>query len=81
MGVPVITGDSPAIRELLTDGVDVVLVERGNPAALAGAILQARADYPRMAQIGLRGRETFLTQAAPACVSRVLGDSVATLLH
>lgn len=37
-GKPLITGNSPAIRELLVDGPTVRLVEPGNPEALASAV-------------------------------------------
>jgi glycosyltransferase involved in cell wall biosynthesis len=43
-GLPVVTGDSPAARELLTDGVDALLVDRGDPRALAAALRRLRAD-------------------------------------
>lgn len=39
MGKPVITGDSPAVRKVLTEGVHVILCQRQNPSALAEAIL------------------------------------------
>jgi glycosyltransferase involved in cell wall biosynthesis len=38
-GAPLITADTPAIRELLTEGAAVRLVEPGNPAALAAAVI------------------------------------------
>lgn len=43
-GLPIVTGDSPAARELLTDGVDALLVDRGDPRALAAALRRLRED-------------------------------------
>ncbi len=37
-GRPVVTGDSPAARELLTDGLDALLVDRGDPRSLVRAL-------------------------------------------
>lgn len=41
-GKPLITGDTPAIRELLDEGPIVRLVTPGNPEALASAVLDLR---------------------------------------
>src|SRR5262249_52438549 len=37
-GTPLVTGDTPAARELLTDGKDALLVPPGDPEALAAAL-------------------------------------------
>lgn len=37
-GVPIVASDLPSLREVLCDGRDAVLVEAGNPAALAGGL-------------------------------------------
>ena len=42
VGKPLITGDTPAIRELLKENPNIRLVEPGNPEALATAILDLR---------------------------------------
>jgi glycosyltransferase involved in cell wall biosynthesis len=63
MGVPVITRDSPAIRELLDDGTSAVLCETDG-AALASAILASRDDFGRLQAIGQRGREVFVEHAS-----------------
>jgi glycosyltransferase involved in cell wall biosynthesis len=55
-GVPLVTGDTPAARELLTDGESALLVPPGDPAALSEA-LRRLADDPalgrRLAEGGL----------------------------
>jgi glycosyltransferase involved in cell wall biosynthesis len=69
---PVVTGDSPAVREFLTDGVDCLLCERGNPEALAAAIrrLQGNPDLAR--RLANNGRRSFETKASPAVIGRIL---------
>jgi glycosyltransferase involved in cell wall biosynthesis len=58
-GRPVVTGDTPAVREMLVPGRDVVTVPLGDPAALASALVQL-ADRPRLrAAIGARAADTF----------------------
>ncbi len=44
MKKPVITGDSPAAREVFSDKVNALLCEMGNPEALAEAILLLKED-------------------------------------
>ncbi|NJP07485.1 MAG: glycosyltransferase family 4 protein [Chloroflexaceae bacterium] len=44
MAVPIITGDSPAVHEMLVHGEHVYLCERANPHALASAILRLYLD-------------------------------------
>lgn len=44
MGKPIITADTPAIRETLTDGKDVILVPAGDPDALAWTIRRLCSD-------------------------------------
>jgi len=41
-GLPVVTADTAAARELLRDGRDALLVDRGNPASLVGALRRLR---------------------------------------
>ena len=43
-GRAIIASDLPAIREVLTDGVNAVLVEPGQPRALAAALEQVLTD-------------------------------------
>jgi glycosyltransferase involved in cell wall biosynthesis len=57
--VPLVTGDTPAVRELLTHGEDAVLVPPGDPAALAEALRHLAGDRAAAARIGAAGRATF----------------------
>ena len=61
---PVVTADTPAVRELLTDGADAILVPPGDPAALAGAVRRLAADDALAERMAHAGRETFETHAS-----------------
>jgi glycosyltransferase involved in cell wall biosynthesis len=63
-GTPLITADTPAARELLTDGEDALLVPAGNPAALAEAIQRLVFDPGLADRIGAAGRETYEGRAS-----------------
>jgi len=51
-GRAVVTGETPAIREVFTPGTHLVTVPRGDPGALAVALRQLRDDPPRRAALG-----------------------------
>jgi hypothetical protein len=76
-GAPVVTADTDAARELLTDGESALLVAPGDPAALAAAIQRLVSDEPLRTQIAARGREVYLEQAS----RRVLGARWLSLLE
>jgi glycosyltransferase involved in cell wall biosynthesis len=61
---PVVTADTPAARELLTDGVDALLVPPGDPAALANAVRRVAADHGLAGRIAGAGRATFEARAS-----------------
>ena len=63
-GVPLVTGDTPAARELLTSGHDALLVPPGDAALLAEAVRLLANDEGVAARIGATGRETFLRTAS-----------------
>ena len=71
-GKPVITGDSPAAREFLTDGVDCLLCRRGDPGALAEAILRLRNDGALAERLSRAGRMRFQEKASPSVIGRQL---------
>jgi colanic acid/amylovoran biosynthesis glycosyltransferase len=57
MGVPSISTRLSGIPELIEDGVSGLLVEPGDPAALAGALELLLADPALAARLGAAGRE------------------------
>ncbi|MBI5756083.1 MAG: glycosyltransferase family 4 protein [Nitrospirae bacterium] len=68
MGKPVITADTPAAREILSDGVHAILCPPGDPQSLASAILKLR-DSPRYREdIGKAGYDLFRTTMSPGQV-------------
>ena len=67
-GVPVVATSSPGTREIVSVGIDGLLVDRHDPAALAAALERVLADE------GLRGR---MSQAARQSVSRFALPQVA----
>jgi glycosyltransferase involved in cell wall biosynthesis len=77
MGKALVTGDSPAARELLEDGKTAVLCEIGSAAALADAIRRLRQDALLRQRIGDEGRQLFQRRCSPA----VLGAQFATLIQ
>ena len=65
-GTPVVTGDTPAARELLVHEESALLVPPGDPVALAEAVERLCTD-PRLAvQIARGGHAAYRTHAAEA---------------
>jgi len=79
VGKPVITGDGPAAREFLTDGVDCLLCRRGDPGALADAIARLRNDGALAERLALAGRMRFQEKASPAVIGRELLERLEVL--
>jgi len=77
MGKPVISGDSPGARELLTPGRDAWLCERGSAEAIAEAILKLKGNSELRRRIGQEGRRLFLKR----CSTEVLGREVKEILE
>ena len=63
-GRPVITADTPAARELLTDGVDALLVPPGDPAALAEAVRRLAGSDELAGRLAWAGRATYEARAS-----------------
>lgn len=65
-GRPLVTGDSEAARELLTDGHDALLVPPGDPALLAAAVRRLASEPAMARSIGAAGRATYQARASEA---------------
>lgn len=78
-GVPFITRDSMALRELCTPGRDCLTVPAGDPAALADALRYARANRAHCAAMAASSRTVFLARASldrvGATLKRLLENS------
>jgi glycosyltransferase involved in cell wall biosynthesis len=72
MSKPVITGDSPAAREMLIHGTDAILCDMADPRALAQAILLLKRDRPLREKIAKQGHASFRSKFS----SRVIGATV-----
>jgi glycosyltransferase involved in cell wall biosynthesis len=62
MRVPVVSTDLPAIRELLVDGVDALLVPAGDVTALAAAIERVLTEPALAKRLRANGRRTVVEQ-------------------
>jgi glycosyltransferase involved in cell wall biosynthesis len=72
VGRPVITGDTPAIREAFTHGKDIYLCPTGDGRALAEAILALKQDPKLRAHIAKGGYELFRANFSIDAISRDL---------
>ena len=68
----VVTGDTEAVRELLTHGGDAVLVPPGDPDALADALRALEADAALRKRIAGAGRALAQRALTPEAVARQL---------
>jgi len=75
IGLPVITGDTPASRELITGDRDAILVPVGQPAELARAIHSLKNDPRRRKEIAAQGLALFHRR----CRRDVLGRQLRSL--
>jgi len=76
MGQAIITGDSPAVRELLRDREHALLIPRGDSAALADAIRELHADETLRLRIALNGARLFREK----CTAEVIGRELSARL-
>jgi glycosyltransferase involved in cell wall biosynthesis len=63
-GVPLVTADTPAARELLTDGESALLVPPGDPEALADALRRVMTDPALARRLADGGHTVYLEQAS-----------------
>jgi glycosyltransferase involved in cell wall biosynthesis len=63
-GRPLVTADTPAARELLTDGADALLVAPGDAEALAAAVRRLAGDAALADRVGVAGRATYEARAS-----------------
>ena len=77
MKKPVITGDSPAAREALTDGENVVLCKMGEPGQLAEAILSLKKDPLLRRKIAENGHSLFESNFTTEKIGRMVKGLIA----
>jgi glycosyltransferase involved in cell wall biosynthesis len=76
-GTPVVTADTPAARELLTDGEGALLVPPGDPEALVAALRRLASDASLAGRIGAGGLAAYREHASEA----ILGARWRTLIE
>lgn len=76
-GRPIVTADTPGIREVLTHGVDAVLVPAGQPAALAAALIALADDPDARRRLGAAARARYLQVGTPPAVAAPLVRALA----
>jgi glycosyltransferase involved in cell wall biosynthesis len=76
-GAPLVTGDTPAARELLADGESALLVPPGDPDALAAALRRLASDPELARRIAGGGRAAYERHAS----EEVLGTRWRELLE
>jgi glycosyltransferase involved in cell wall biosynthesis len=79
-GRPVVTADTPAVREVLEDGRSALLVPPGDADALAAALVRLGGDPALRARIGSAGRAVYLERGAPRAVAARLRAALDPLL-
>lgn len=74
MGKPVITADSPASREFLSDGENCLFCRLADPSSIASAILRLKKDPLLRQRIAEAGYQLFRDHAAPTPLGREVGN-------
>jgi len=72
MGKPLITGDSPAAKEVLKAGENCILTPMANPKALAEAILILKDDKKLLDKIAENGYNLFKEKLNPKAIGKEL---------
>jgi phosphatidylinositol alpha-mannosyltransferase len=72
-GRPVVAGDIPGYRSVMTNGKEGLLAPPKDPMALSLAIVRLLADAALRRQMGTSGQETASRYAWPEIAARVLG--------
>ena len=81
VGRPLITADTPAIREALVGGEDVWLCPGGNSEALAGAITTLKRDPDLRRRLAANGRRVFQERFSLEAMTRDLTAVVHQLVR
>lgn len=78
-GRAVVTGDGPGPREVFVDGRDLLLVPRGDGAALAAALGALVTDPARRTALGAAGRAAAHVWGHPSAIAGQLREAFAGL--
>ncbi len=78
-GRAVVTGDSPAVREVFTPRIHLSTVPHGDAAALAESLMRLVRDRAMRLQMGERARARALEVATPECIGAGLATALEAL--
>jgi len=81
MGKPLLTGDSLAAREALTNMKNCVLCKMADPKSMAESIILLKEDEKLRRAIAKNGRRLFEERFTPKVIGKELKDHVAELLN
>lgn len=81
VGKPVITADTPAAREIFSNGVHAILSPPGDADALARAILKLRDNPQWREDIGRAGYELFRTRLSPHHIGQDLKKRLEEIIN
>jgi len=81
MAKPVITGDSPALKEVFTNKKNILLCEMGNPKSIADSIMLLKNDVKLRSRIISGGYLLFRQNFAPAVTGRMVTDIISKLRY
>ena len=81
VGRPIVSADTPGLREVVRPGVEGLLVPAGNAPALADAIRVLASDGAMRARMGAAARERFLEVGHPARVAERFVDGLRPVLR
>lgn len=79
VGRPIVTADTPAIREVLRPDHDAMLVPAADPEALADALRRLSNDPDLRRSLGHSARRRYEELASPVAVARRLLTALATV--
>jgi glycosyltransferase involved in cell wall biosynthesis len=79
-GAPLVTTNTPAARELLVDGESALLVEPGDPGALAAAVRRLAADRELAGRLSRGGRRAYEAHASEDVLGRRWHDVLTRLV-
>ncbi len=74
----VITADTPAIRELLSDQ-DVLMVKAADPQSIADAVLTLKSDSNKRIALAQHGYDTFVSCAATVVIGKEVKQIISSI--
>ncbi len=72
LGMPVISTNTGGVGDLITSGVDGLLVQEGEPYSMAGAIIEILRDYDHAGLMGINAAQKALERHEPGKTIRNL---------